>query len=288
MAVLPTGVIENGDLPPEIEVRFDMKKPLKHGNENTRSDPEKINKNGYMNENGYNSENENSNNQRNNNNENENEKKNENNKIPLEKYSNWQLKFIHNQLFNKLNNSNRFCPGPHHMTFVRKATFKNKQLKNDYFDRCNEVLKKWEVEGPQFLHPESRKLTHENNANYENYENNENSLNNENRKIDNDCKSDYEIGNIYYTNNNHNNEYKNNNNDADDEKNKNKNNFQPLDDENVHPYGIYLFKDRKTIIKYFKPNFFPPYNDEGKRKIIENVLSKTWDETNMKWVDAEY
>jgi hypothetical protein len=37
----------------------------------------------------------------------------------IEKWSNWQLKFVHNQLFDLINNPNRFCPVAHHMTFVR-------------------------------------------------------------------------------------------------------------------------------------------------------------------------
>ena len=49
---------------------------------------------------------------------NENENENENDffeekisDINFEEYDNWQLKFVHNQLFENLKNSNRFCPG---------------------------------------------------------------------------------------------------------------------------------------------------------------------------------
>ena len=50
------------------------------------------------------------------------------------------------------------------------------------------------------------------------------------------------------------------------------------------PHGVYLFKDRKTILNYFSPNFLPPYNTDEKRKIIEKYLSKTWNEEKLKWI----
>ena len=51
-----------------------------------------------------------------------------------------------------------------------------------------------------------------------------------------------------------------------------------------NPYGVYLFKDRKTILNYFPPNFLPPYNTDEKRKIIKKILSKTWDEEKLIWI----
>jgi hypothetical protein len=68
--VVPTRVVPNGNSPPEVEVRFDMK----------------IDKS-----------------------------------TSCDLWSNWQLKFIHNQLFEKLHFPSRFCPGPFHMTIARKV-----------------------------------------------------------------------------------------------------------------------------------------------------------------------
>lgn len=62
----------------------------------------------------------------------------------------------------------------------------------------------------------------------------------------------------------------------------------PIGEELSDPYGIYLFKDRKTILKYFKPTFLPPYDTVEKRKIIENVLSKTWNEETLSWVKHDW
>jgi hypothetical protein len=62
----------------------------------------------------------------------------------------------------------------------------------------------------------------------------------------------------------------------------------PIGEELSDPYGIYLFKDRKTILKYFKPNFLPPYDTKENRKIIENVLSQTWNEETLSWVKHEW
>ena len=42
-------------------------------------------------------------------------------KLPI----NWQLRFIHNQLFKYFEFSSRFCPGAFHSTIVRKAEFRS-------------------------------------------------------------------------------------------------------------------------------------------------------------------
>lgn len=42
-------------------------------------------------------------------------------------------RFLHNQLFDALQIPSRFCPGPHHMTFVRKAAFRSAEHMQQYF-----------------------------------------------------------------------------------------------------------------------------------------------------------
>ena len=42
--------------------------------------------------------------------------------------ANWQLRFIHNQLFKHFYNPSRFCPGAFHSTIVRKAEFRSEKV----------------------------------------------------------------------------------------------------------------------------------------------------------------
>lgn len=64
---------------------------------------------------------------------------------------NWQLRFIHNQLFKHFYNPSRFCPGAFHSTIVRKAEFRSKEHKEAFFSMCDAVLKKWKLAGPRPL-----------------------------------------------------------------------------------------------------------------------------------------
>lgn len=42
---------------------------------------------------------------------------------------NWQLRFVHNQLFKHFYNPSRFCPGPFHATITRKARFRSEDVR---------------------------------------------------------------------------------------------------------------------------------------------------------------
>jgi hypothetical protein len=42
--------------------------------------------------------------------------------------TNWQLRFIHNQLFKKFEFPSRFCPGAFHSTILRKAEFRSEEV----------------------------------------------------------------------------------------------------------------------------------------------------------------
>ena len=48
--------------------------------------------------------------------------------IKSELPTNWQLRFIHNQLFKHFYNPSRFCPGAFHSTIVRKAEFRSDKV----------------------------------------------------------------------------------------------------------------------------------------------------------------
>jgi len=64
---------------------------------------------------------------------------------------NWQLRFLHNQLFKHFYNPSRCCPGPFHATITRKAEFRSENHKEAYFSMCEAVLKKWKLAGPRPL-----------------------------------------------------------------------------------------------------------------------------------------
>ncbi len=80
--VVPTAVVANADLPPELEIRFDMEPRVPNFD-----DP--------------------------------------NAPLPI----NWQLRFLHNQLFRRFQFPSRFCPGAFHSTIVRKAEFRSPQVR---------------------------------------------------------------------------------------------------------------------------------------------------------------
>jgi len=72
----------------------------------------------------------------------------------VETWPNWQLRFLHNQLFSALQIPARFCPGPHHMTFVRKAAFRSGEHMRRYFEEVDAVVREWRQKGPTLLEPE--------------------------------------------------------------------------------------------------------------------------------------
>lgn len=107
--VLPSAVVANPDLPPELEIRFDMDpKELKA----FLADPE-------------------------------------NAKLPV----NWPLRFIQNQLFKEFSFPSRFNPGSFHSTIVRKAEFRSREHRAEYFKMCAQAINKWKEQGPQPLQP---------------------------------------------------------------------------------------------------------------------------------------
>jgi len=64
---------------------------------------------------------------------------------------NWQLRFIHNQLFEYFKFDSRFCPGPFHSTIVRKADWRSAEHRDAYFAKCDQVVQRWRNEGPKPL-----------------------------------------------------------------------------------------------------------------------------------------
>lgn len=68
---------------------------------------------------------------------------------------NWQLRFIHNQLFKYFQFPSRFCPGAFHSTIVRKAEFRSKDHERQYFAKCDAVVQKWKEAGPKPLNTDA-------------------------------------------------------------------------------------------------------------------------------------
>jgi len=102
--VLPTAVVENPDLPPELEIRFDME-PAKPNFKNLDAP------------------------------------------LPV----NWQLRFLHNQLFKRFEYPSRFCPGAFHSTIMRKAEFRSKKHRKKYLAKCAAAVEVWKEKGVQPL-----------------------------------------------------------------------------------------------------------------------------------------
>merc|ERR1740130_1402542 len=116
--VLPSSVIANPDKPPELEIRFDMEPEIPIGMIDHDFDQ-------FCHA-----------------------------SLPI----NWQLRFIHNQLFKTFVFPSRFCPGPFHSTIVRKAEFRSNEHRKLYFEKCDKAIEAWRTNGPQPLNTIPRAL----------------------------------------------------------------------------------------------------------------------------------
>jgi len=227
MVVIPTAVVANGDIPPELEIRFDMESPAN----------DQHNSSGNINS---------------------------NDALPW----NWQLRFVHNQLFRRFVYPSRFCPGAFHSTIVRKAEFRSPQHRQEYFANCQNVIDQWKQEGPKPLIPsepltssiamiptkqwqtEPETDTHEPSL-----------ITSEEKKLpDEEVASNQASATV-------------------------QNNNQDEYDESLTKAGIYLFTDRNHITHHFPPNFMPPYTG-AKLELIQKVLSEEWDEATLSWKPA--
>lgn len=127
--VIPTDVVANPDLPPELEIRFDMEEAMSGGQQLKSlelGDFESFCRG----------------------------------PLPI----NWQLRFLHNQFFKTFIYPSRFCPGAFHSTILRKADFRSDAHRAAYFDKCTSAINAWRREGPKPLntiprHPDTRPLS---------------------------------------------------------------------------------------------------------------------------------
>jgi hypothetical protein len=195
---------------------------------------------------------------------------------------NWQLRFLHNQLFRYFTFPSRFCPGAFHSTIVRKAEFRSEMAKAEYFAQCFRVIQKWRKNGPQPLvapgplHSSIVRVQENGQVAPVPVPVSQAVL-----EVQSSCNC-YPLLEI-----------------VDDM-------LTPVPDEDVvianaavesssnplltstkmtHDAGIYLFRDRKTITHYFEPNFCPPYTAE-QMKLIQTILAEQWDESTLSWKPA--
>lgn len=130
--VLPTSVVANADHPPELEVRFDMEPDkLLPQHDPDFALAEQL--------------------QQQQDNDNESaaavEGATGTTAIDLPPLPiNWQLRFLHNQLFMRFAYASRFCPGPFHSTIVRKAEFRSEPHRKAYLAKCQKAIADWQLQ----------------------------------------------------------------------------------------------------------------------------------------------
>jgi hypothetical protein len=207
MRVVPTAVVANGDVPPELEIRFDMVHD-DAATTTTSSDgqPQRV-------------------------------------VLPV----NWQLRFVHNQLFKYFTFPSRFCPGAFHSTILRKAEFRSPDHKAAYFAKCAGAVEQWRQAGPQPLLAVDRTGIETVHCQPGGPDVTESSCTSLGPFLD-------MFGDL----------------------------ITPTND---NTSGIYLFRDRNTITHYFAPNFFP--DTAEKIQLVQNILAERWDETSLSWRLAE-
>lgn len=66
---------------------------------------------------------------------------------------NWQLRFIHNQLFRHFLFPSRYCPDPFHCSIAKAVEFRSLEARREYFRKANEVVSDWRNVGPKPLLP---------------------------------------------------------------------------------------------------------------------------------------
>mmetsp|Transcript_10748 Transcript_10748/g.25609 ORF Transcript_10748/g.25609 Transcript_10748/m.25609 type:complete len:467 (-) Transcript_10748:122-1522(-) len=215
---------------------------------------------------------------------------------------NWQLRFLHNQLFKKFEFPSRFCPGAFHSTILRKAEFRSESHRQQYFEKCADAIKKWRALGPQPLNTipraidgkpleieveiePTKKSAEETEKEEEKKDDGEEeeepaattapsamATARTNLEVsllpDEGAKESGPTGSTESTE------------------------LAPTQDTDKSPSsyqsGIWLFTDRENITHFFQPNFLPPYNTPEKKKIILDVLKDEWDETTLSWKPIGY
>jgi hypothetical protein len=67
--------------------------------------------------------------------------------------ANWQLRFVHNQLFKRFHFPCRYCTQPFHAKMMGKVEFRSKQAEEAYMAKCQAIINEWLERGQQPLVP---------------------------------------------------------------------------------------------------------------------------------------
>lgn len=204
---------------------------------------------------------------------------------------NWQLRFLHNQLFQHFEFPSRFCPGAFHSTILRKAEFRSSADRKAYFDKCATAVTIWRATvGPQSLVvPEDIKEASV--KNILQVRCTKTSLLSNNSTNDNDDKGAKDTNHALLAGLSMEDDNDNDNNnddemDIDMKKIKDESkleNGEPTYSDDCQS-GIWLFTDRENISHQFLPNFLPPYDTPQKRELIWSFLKDEWNSETREWM----
>jgi hypothetical protein len=199
---------------------------------------------------------------------------------------NWELRFLHNQLFHHFEFPSRFCPGAFHSTILRKAEFRSSADSKAYFDKCAAAVAEWKATvGPQslFVPDDDKKESAMKNITQvrcakETLLSNTNSSTKENAAKDVKDTNHALLSEISDVSKEDN---------PDDENDKDDSQMDSGEHEATYSEdcqsGLWLFTDRENISHQFLPNFLPPYDTPQKRELIWSFLKDEWNEEKREW-----
>ena len=216
--------------------------------------------------------------------------------LPCDQWPNWQLEFLHNQLFSHpaLQCPGRFCPGPFHTTLARKVTFRSPRHMRKYFQRSSDVISRWRRTGPQLLEPEESLVA----LAACKSEIVETTIHAECIKNDSDddvCGDDDDYDDSNGCNvavNSEDRAVSNIDGDTAAANSDGDGRSSPADftvlpslrgQQRRTPNGVYLFRHRAQPLRYFAPSFHPPYDTPAQRAVIRHWLDRRWDAAALQW-----
>jgi hypothetical protein len=217
---------------------------------------------------------------------------------------NWQLRFLHNQLFRHFEFPSRFCPGPFHSTILRKAEFRSSADRTAYFHKCAAAVAAWKAT----VGPRSLVVPDDNNKDsaMKNITqvrcSKETLLSNTTTRVTKEAilaisqEDDIDkgvkdinhallskISDISKEDSAPDDEDKDMEDVTDDSQIVESSGGEPTYSEDCQS-GLWLFTDRENITHQFLPNFLPPYDTPQKRELIWSFLKDEWNEETREWV----
>ena len=174
---------------------------------------------------------------------------------------NWQLRFVMNQVYTMFSFPNRFTPGPFHMTIARKVTFRSAIHRRVYFSKSEELITAWRraanvaesasVQSARIDSQEEKRGDEKDDSDDQSTDGHQKAQRQYHRHV------------------------------GDDDGGRGGSRSAP---EREGQGGVFIFRDRNTVLGYLAPNFKPPYaSDPAKLRIIREVLSRLWDPHSLSW-----